>query len=356
MHMGTRKPLVMVVHGPELFDMGFVHKLKKIVRPVRIVVAGVMARTAAEESGLRVECPGVPPSVAIEDADGNVFLANYGKTPESGRIFGEIIAGRLGSRGFVQVECSDQVIYHWNGGDRNLAGWLSERTGYRREHAVSEKVDTVPGFRTIRGCIPGEPVFVNGTVIGHATGRTAVISIRDGCIYPVSGIRIKTHGIEKLERAGPVNPENLWCKSGMVRRSSPHPVNAVRNKAGNGRIVVIDHCGFELYRHLWGDVLGILSIGDDTTAICGHVCAHLGIPVFGVTDGDEDNIICGKFAPGSVIMLVTGGSDDDIGREISLHAENEPVDWESWVAQQVDRIGDRGRVIYREPPAVRNKK
>jgi hypothetical protein len=73
-----------------------------------------------------------------------------------------------------------------------------------------------------------------------------------------------------------------------------------------------------------------------------------------VTDGDEDTIISKKFAPGSVIVLVTGGSDDDIGREISEHAEMGPVSWESWVAEQVRRIGERGRVIYREPPAVRN--
>lgn len=135
----------------------------------------------------------------------------------------------------------------------------------------------------------------------------------------------------------------------------PRPGTAVRRKTGNGRVITIDHCGFELYRYLQDDVCGILSIGDDTTAVCGHVCEHLGIPVFGVTDGDEDTIVSGKFAPGSVIMLVTGGSDDDIGREISLHAENWPVAWEPWVAEQVRRIGERGRVIYREPPAVRKK-
>jgi hypothetical protein len=57
MRIVTRKPLVMVVHGPELFDMGLVHRLKEIVGPGRIVVAGVMARTAAEESSENTRIP-----------------------------------------------------------------------------------------------------------------------------------------------------------------------------------------------------------------------------------------------------------------------------------------------------------
>ncbi|HTY15223.1 MAG TPA: DUF2117 domain-containing protein [Methanoregulaceae archaeon] len=348
--MWCGKPVVMVVHGPEIFDLGFVHRLKDAVRPDRIVVAGVMARTAAEESKILVEYAEVVPSVAIRTAEEGAFLANYGKTPESGKIFGEIIAGRLGNRGLIQVECSDRVIYRWNGGDASLAAHLSERTGYRTEHVITKWEEPAPGIRAIRGCIPGEPVFVNGYVIGYATGITSVISIKEGRVTPVSGIRLKPHGIEKLQRTGPLDPGNLWCKSGIVRHNRPVPAMRARKKPGPGRIVTIDHSGFEIYRYLGEDVCGILAIGDDTTAICGHICAHLGIPVFGITDGDEDHIVSGTFAPGSVVMLVTRGTDDDIGRELSSQAGHLPVWWESWVTAQIERIGDRGHVITRVPP------
>ena len=50
----------------------------------------------------------------------------------------------------------------------------------------------------------------------------------------------------------------------------------------SGRILVIDHCGHDLYRSITPGTCGVLAIGDDTTAVCGHICSHLGIPVFGV--------------------------------------------------------------------------
>ena len=86
---------VMVVHGPEAFDAGDVARLQALLCPGETVVAGVMARTAAEESGLHVTFDGRPPSRVIRGIPGKVFLLNRGKTPESGRIFGEIVASRL---------------------------------------------------------------------------------------------------------------------------------------------------------------------------------------------------------------------------------------------------------------------
>ena len=344
--MKSREQPVMVVHGPEIFDKGYVRRLIDAIRPGRILVAGVMARTAAEESGLPVEYSGVRPSVAIQETEGRVFLANYGKTPLSGRIFGEIIAERLGNRGLIQVECSDHVIYRWNAGDNQFARRLCELTGYRLENVVTEIRERDRTLRTIRGCIPGEPVFVNGTVVGCATEGTVLISIHEGHIAPVSGIRIKAHGIEKLERGGPVDPENAWCKSGVVRRPRPAPRTALQIKTRWGRVIAIDHCGFDVYHYLRDDVCGILAIGDDTTAVCGHICVHLGIPVLGITDGDEDNIICGEYAPGSIIVRITRGSDDDVGHELSSDLVHGPVEWNSWVMLQIGRIGDRGRVVY----------
>jgi hypothetical protein len=96
---------VMVVHGPELFDQGDTAWLMNVLSPKRVIVAGVMARTAAEESGLQVEFNAQPPSRVILAFDGPVFLANRGKTPETGELFGNIVASRLGDNGLVQIEC-----------------------------------------------------------------------------------------------------------------------------------------------------------------------------------------------------------------------------------------------------------
>ena len=121
---------VMVVHGPELFDRGDVAWLMEVLCPRRVVVAGVMARTAAEESGLQVEFNAQPPSRVIRALDVPVFLANRGKTPETGELFGNIVASRLGDTGLVHIECSSRTVYCWNSGDEELAGLLSGFTGF----------------------------------------------------------------------------------------------------------------------------------------------------------------------------------------------------------------------------------
>ncbi|MDD3071722.1 MAG: DUF2117 domain-containing protein, partial [Methanoculleus horonobensis] len=109
----------MVVHGPEAFDAGDTGHLIALLAPRRVLVAGVMARTAAEESGLPVTCTDERPSVVLTALSGRAFLVNRGKTPESGRIFGELVAGRL--EGLVHVECSSRTIYRWDGGDEGRA-------------------------------------------------------------------------------------------------------------------------------------------------------------------------------------------------------------------------------------------
>lgn len=336
----------MVVHGPDIFDLGYVRWLTETVRPVRTLVSGVMARTAAEESGLPLEFAGQPPSVVLRGLEAPAFLANCGKTPESGRIFGRIVAGRLLPAGLVHLECADRTIYAWNGADLQLAGLLSRATGFPVEPCTAIPDVDEGGLREIRGCIPGEPVFVNGLVIGTATAPTVVIRGLEGRIEPVSGLDPKPHGLEKLARFGPVSPARAWCKSGVVRRRDPAGNYEVRRGITVGRVIVIDHCGHGLYQHLDGGVAGVLAIGDDTTSVCGHICAHRGVPVFGIVDGDADGVIVPRFAPGSVVIRVAPGRDDETGREIACNIPGGPVQWETWVDAQVSAIGDRGVVMY----------
>ena len=190
-------PCILVLHGPEVFDAGDVSFLIDKIRPDRVIVAGVMARTAAEESGIACEFISVPPSWVLKDLDGCCILANHGKTPESGRIFGEIVASRLLPRGLIHLECSDKTLYAWNRPiDREVQD-IAEKTGFQVVPAtVSEKGRS--GERTIRGCIEGEPVYIDGIVIGHATGPEVVLKASGGTIVPVSGIAPKLHGLEKI--------------------------------------------------------------------------------------------------------------------------------------------------------------
>ena len=334
-------PAVMVVHGPEVFDHGDAAWLLARIRPASVIVAGVMARTAAEESALDVVFDSRPPSRVIADSGGAAFLLNHGKTPQSGKIFGSIVASRLIGRGLVQVECSSHTVYRWDGGDTALAQALAGHTGFVLEDAPSQNMDD-EGTRTIRGCIPGEPVFVNGIVIGRATGDEVVLRMDHGALVPVRGLVPKAHGIEKLLRSDVPDISTAWCKSGAVRASAARP----GSRAGrSGRIVVIDHCGHTIYSRIDASCCGVLAIGDDTTAVCGHICMHRGIPVLGVTDQDIDAILPSAFAPGSVVLDTRPERDDDVGAEIAAMVVAGDACWDDWVRDVLDQFSGRVTVV-----------
>jgi len=335
------KTAVMVVHGPELFDQGDVAWLLDLLCPQRIIVAGVMARTAAEESGLPLEFNAQPPSRVILAQEDPVFLANRGKTAETGELFGNIVASRLGDHGLVHLECSNRIVYCWNGGDEELAGLLSRRTGFEKK-SVRSSVHHQENIRQIRGCIPGEAVCVNGIVIGRATADVVTIRNAGGIIEPCSGLDPKPHGLEKLSTGGDVDISTAWCKSGPVRLTQPQ---AGDRASPAGRVLVIDHCGHEIYRRMPEDCCGVLAIGDDTTAVCGHICTHRGIPVLGIVDGDRDVIVPSAFAPGSVVVEVLHERDDDVGREIASTVPDTPVFWDVWVQGILEILGGRIRVV-----------
>jgi hypothetical protein len=332
---------VMVVHGPELFDGGESAWLMNLLSPEHVIVAGVMARTAAEESGLPVEFDALPPSRVLNAIEGLVFLVTKGKTAKSGQLFGNIVASRLFKKGLVHIECSSKVVYCWDDGNKELAVSLSRMTGYQEKSCKS-----TPGrqenYRKIQACIPGEPVYVNGIIIGQASSDTVVLTSKDGQVVPGSGLEPKTHGLEKLALCRPVDLSTAWCKSGPVRSAVP----LIAGKApGVGRVLVIDHCGHEIYARMPDDCCGVLAIGDDTTGVCGHILAHRGIPVLGIVDGDPDVIIPSAFAGGSVVAEVLGERDDDVGREITKKVPEVQVVWDEWVQDILKYLGGRVRVL-----------
>jgi hypothetical protein len=344
-----RKPMrvyireaVMILHGPAVFDSGEAEWLMKTINPSRSIVSGVIARTAAEESSLPVEFCEEPPSAILSREGGAAFLVNRGRSEESGYVFGDIVAGRLdAARGLVHVECSSETVWVWNGGDGSLAAALAEATGYALETTRSS-LQIEAETRTVRGCVPGEPVFVNGVVVGNATAPSVVLRAPDGILECISGIEPKAHGLEKLNREGPLDIATAWCKSGILRAAGARKTAAMR---GRGRILVIDHCGHELYRRLDAEVCGVLSIGDDTTAVCAHICAHRGIPIFGVVDGDRDGIIEAAYAPGSVVVEVHGERDDELGAEIADSLDGMHHEWSAWTGEMLQVVQGRAHVV-----------
>jgi hypothetical protein len=96
-----------------------------------------------------------------------------------------------------------------------------------------------------------------------------------------------------------------------------------------------------LYRNLSSDICGIVSIGDDTTAVCGHIAAHLGIPVLGIIDGDADGIVPGCFIHGSIIAKAVAERDDEIGKEIQEMISDGSVVWDQFVERIVQYLGSR---------------
>ena len=331
----------MVIHGPELFDQGDVAWRMDVLSPKRIVVAGVMARTAAEESGMQVEFNAQPPSRVILAQDDPVFLANRGKTTKTGELFGNIVASRLGDNGLVHIECSSRTVYCWNSGDEELAGLLSRLTGFWKT-SLKSTVHRQGNVREIRGCIPGEAVYVNGIVIGRATADVVVLQWRGGRVEPCSGLEPKPHGLEKLALDQSIDISTAWCKSGPIRSAAPHTNGRA---PGSGRVLVIDHCGHEIYLRMPDDCCGVLAIGDDTTAVSGHICAHRGIPVLGIVDGDKDTIVPSAFAPGSVVIEALGERDDDVGKEIAGKVPDVQVVWDEWVQGILAYLKNRVRVV-----------
>lgn len=331
-----------IFHGPSVFDEGDAARIYHALQPERCIVAGVMGRTAAAASGLPLTYADAPPSVVISGLAGACVLVNRGKTPASGRRFGEIVASRL-SGGLIHIECSDQTVYLWNNGDAESAGVICDRIGYRLARMASSPQDG-PASRRICGCIPGEPVMVEGITIGHATAEEAVISCEDGILMPISGIRLKLQGIEKLMALGCPPLDRAWCKSGWIRTAAPE--NPLRSAPPCGRVQTIDHTGIAIYRLITPDTCGILSIGDDTTAVCGHIGAVLGVPIFGITDGDGDEIVPEAYAPGSVITHTIDGTDDQVGKEIAGYIpDGECVCWDDLVSSLLERFSGSIRVV-----------
>ncbi len=326
-----------ILHGPEIIDVGSAKRIIDIFRSKHDVMAklgGTMGRTAVLDSGLEDVIDisqGLTPSETILFLKDNLDLAillNHGKTLDTGRHFGRIVASKVGdSIPFVHIERPDfdgRIIYYSSQAKpcaEFVKNTLAESAFYDLplEHGkaapshVRTEEDRI--IRRIAGAFAGENIRLDGIVIGEIAQPDPEIICKDGKVIEVRGIRIKPHGLEKLENKK-INLLTAKVKTGNIRRTRQKPKIKNVGHIQQGKIAIIDHCAestFELVK----DAGLVITVGDDTTTIAADILTRLGIPVIGIIDGDIDGVLENSMVPeGSVIIRVKAGFDDVVGREV----------------------------------------
>ncbi len=351
----TEMKIGLVIHGPEVIDSGeaikVIEKLSSMGK-VEAKLGGTMGKTAVLDAGLEdlIDISQhLKPSACIEcffKTSDLVCLLNRGKTIETGKAFGKMVAARVRDPEtipFFLVESpnsTDGKLIPLNAkaekSQEQLSKFLdltSEIIPPLQNSIYMEECPKTQRNRIIRklaGVFPGENILINGFVIGKALSSEITIVSENGFIVAIRGGEIKEHGLEKLhnyEKREPIDLEKAWVKSGALRRNNfltpqtrkqivcPRISGPVSGPV-KGKVVLVDHAAESVFELSVGAELAVI-VGDDTTAIAGDILFRLGIPIFGITDGDADDLICHtSFLPGSIVLRLAAGNDDIVGKRI----------------------------------------
>lgn len=293
-------------------------------------LGGTMGRTAVIDASLenRIDISeSLKPSESIarlEEICDVIYLLNHGKSEETGHAFGRIVLSHVKiTKPLVQIERpTDGTIIPWTPNSKSYAEDIANILGMEvvEPPPIYKNIRKKNGriYRKVSGVYPQENILVNGVVIGTSNSSEVEIVSENNKIIDLIGGTIKKHGIEKLERLGPIDLESALIKTGAIRRSSFKPRIGTKYKLLNNikKIVIIDHSAeksFEIAQN--ADIA--VTVGDDTTAIAGSILYRLGIPIIGITDGDIDGIISKiHIPPKSMIIKLKSGNDDIVGKII----------------------------------------
>lgn len=324
-----KRKIGVVVHGPEIIDSGWAKKIIDMLGHKGVVKAklgGTMGRTAVIDASLEDEIDiteRLKPSESIKKLSSQVdelYLLNYGKSKETGHAFGRLVMFNVGKIDLplIQIERPgepDGTVLPWTAGSKDCALKIAKDLKIsvvsppEIEESIKRDKDSV--FRKISGVFFGEHILVNGVVIGKAHSRDIEIVAKNNKICEIKGGEIKEHGLEKI---GEIELDRAIIKTGTLRRTKKKP--RVLKKKISGKAVIIDHCAENSFE-IGKDADCAVTIGDDTTQIAGDVMFRLGIPIIGITDGDIDSITSNTYTPpGSLIIMLRPGSDDEVGKEI----------------------------------------
>lgn len=345
----------LVIHGPEVIDSGEAKRiLEKLscVGKVEAKLGGAMGKTAVLDAGLEdvIDISWyLKPSACIEyffNVSDLVCLLNRGKTVETGKLFGKMVSANvriLETKPLIQIESpesADGKLTLLNKKAGKSFEKLSEVLGLPAEIPPSlqnsiffeecPETGKTQVIRTLAGAFPGEKILVNGIVIGKALSSEIRIVSEKGFIVAIRGGEIKERGLEKLhhyDKRDPIDLSKAWVKSGVLRRNDPFTLQTQKqilssrssssvSRPSTGKVVLIDHAAEFVFELAVGAELSV-TVGDDTTSIAGYILSRLGIPIFGITDGDCDDLVYQtRYFPGSIILRLAPGKDDIVGEKL----------------------------------------
>ncbi|WP_292460375.1 DUF2117 domain-containing protein [Methanothermococcus sp.] len=377
----------MVIHGPEIIDTGYAKKILNILKDfsneynihvnIRAKLGGTMGRVAVIDNNLQDVIDiseKLVPSMSLKKLGDNdiLILMNYGKSKETGHTFGKIVVERSGIyKPIIQIERpgeKDGTILIWNKDKYNmnninknlnlLIEYLSKKLNLNIEECISNGLNIWNEgnrlFRKIHGVDIGEPVMINGIVVGRAKGAPVILVSENNRLIDIINGEVKWHGVEKL---GEINLKSAIVKTGILRR---HPSNTNRNKKNNtikkitmkktnhkGEIIFVNHAGEDVLEKIKNkNVSTVITVGDDTTIICGDILARFGIKIIGITDGDRDDILKNPMiTEGSNIFLIKNCKDDDVGKMLEEKLKNKKLTYENTL-QYIKEFLNNNKINY----------
>lgn len=329
-------------------------------------LCGTMGKIAVIDAGLEglIEVDqSMKPSTCIEAffrSKDLVCLLNHGRELKTGRTFGRIVVSHLKNpeeKPLIQIERPgrpDGELIPWN----KIALPHAEKLSSLLKMKISQPpspVNTIEvskqGTQVLRriSTFPGANIMVEGIVVGKATSSEVALISENGFLTSIEGGIIKEQGIEILHRHEekvPVDLSMAWVKTTSSRKSPEVCNSSLEGKnertaktaplkrgfsqekllEGEAKVILIDHCAERSLDLMEGASL-VVTVGDDTTEIAGNIFSRFGIPILGVTDGDSDELATAvTYSPGSLILRLKPGKDDEFGREIKQNLfSGEPV-------------------------------
>ncbi len=319
-------------------------------------LCGTMGKLAAIDAGLegliKVDQL-MKPSACIESffkSKDLVLLLNHGLDLKTGRTFGRIVASHLKNpeeKPLIQIERPgrpDGELIPWN-----QAAWFHAK---KLSSLLNMEISAPPlpvntievtnqGRQVIRKVetFPGANIMVEGIVVGKATSSEVALIAENGFLTSMEGGVIKEQGVEilhKYEERVPIDLSMAWVKTGtslkyagIFKGFMKDKIDGIEKKTPlnkrflqgerperEGKVILVDHCAERSFELIEGTSLAI-TVGDDTTEIAGNIFSRFGIPIFGVIDGDSDELATTvTYSPGSMVLRLKPGKDDEFGKEI----------------------------------------
>ncbi len=350
--------LLVVFHMAEVFDKGLAKNLIDILKslgPIDCRIRGITGYTAVLDAKLneiiKFEDKPISQLIAETSCDGAI-LASYSSNPEKFHAYCWLVTKHINDKPIIEIEFSSKSVIPLNDLSRQLAKTLADYLGFnlteRRTYQDNIWSDGKRIYRRILAAEPGDFVLVNGIVIGKVNSHEAILIEENGKLIDATGISLKPHGIEKLERLGFKGLKYSKVSSIKVLRRKIDERARIGCSKGHG-IALFDHEVTGIHSKA-REIEGAITIGDDTTLIISDILERYGKRIIGVMDGDADGLLeFSKLPSNSILLLVD--KDDEAGsiirRELFGDRNIVEASFDHISSRVVDLLKPRTRIIVR---------